>query len=268
MNTVAIIQARMGSTRLPGKVLMDLGARKVLGWVRHAAMLSSLIDDIWCATSTDPRDQAIEDYLYPSKALYRGSEIDVLARIAECAELAGADIVVRLTGDCPFLDPHVIDDVLTQFRDPRIMYASNVSPETWPDGLDVQACRIECLRAANTEATLPSDRDTVMQYIERNRRRWPAANVTCPLNLVQERWVLDTAEDLEFCRTVVRDMATPNDWHAMLDYLDSHQDVRAINRMWARNERYKDALSKQDTQFTDWPTSKEAHTRALRYAPY
>jgi spore coat polysaccharide biosynthesis protein SpsF (cytidylyltransferase family) len=270
MRVVAIIQARMGSTRLPGKVMMDLAGSPVLLWVIRAAHFAVTIHTSWIATSLDTRDDTLAEWSDNTLGnTYRGSETDVLSRMYECACAAQADIVVRLTGDCPFHDPHVIDDVVSQFRDPRIMYASNVSPPTWPDGMDVQACRMKCLEAAHKEATRLTDRDTVMQYIERNRDRWPAANVTCPLLLASERWVLDTEEDLEFCRRVApRIRRTPIHWNEVLTYLDAYPEVRGINKRWARNERFHAAVGAEDIGSNDRERGDRVRQRALRYAAY
>src|SRR6266436_5050661 len=118
MKVVAIIQARMGSTRLPGKVLMGLGGRLVLEWVYRAARAAPGVDDVWIATSLLPADDAIVDFCRAlNMNFFRGSETDVLSRFMGCAEAAGADIVLRLTGDCPFLDPQVIGAVVRLLKD-------------------------------------------------------------------------------------------------------------------------------------------------------
>src|SRR4051812_44895102 len=147
---VAIIQARMGSTRLPGKVMMDLAGHRVLEWVVRACEAARGVDQVWVATSTLPADDVIAHWCQDMSVLvHRGSETDVLARMHECATVAEAGIAIRITGDCPFVDPQVIGTVVRMMKDsPGCWYCSNTSPRTYPDGLDVQAMRFWALDAA------------------------------------------------------------------------------------------------------------------------
>src|SRR5882724_7734671 len=118
MKVVAIIQARMGSTRLPGKVLMDLGGQPVLAWVARAARKAAGVHEVWIATSMLPADDAIVEFCRKHAInFFRGSETDVLSRFVGCARAAEADIILRLTGDCPFLDPDVIGAVVRLLKD-------------------------------------------------------------------------------------------------------------------------------------------------------
>jgi glutamate-1-semialdehyde 2,1-aminomutase/spore coat polysaccharide biosynthesis protein SpsF len=210
MKTVAIVIARMGSTRLPGKVLMPLRGSPVLAWVIVAAEAAPGVDEVWVATSTQVRDDKVEAWCIEQGVnCFRGSETDVLGRFTCCARAAGADVVVRLTGDCPFLDPQVIGAVIRLRQQTGAAYASNVNPPTWPDGLDCECFTREALEAANAEAWRPLDRDTVTQWIIRNRSRFPAANLTCPVPLERERWVVDTSEDYRFCNEIANELINP-----------------------------------------------------------
>src|SRR5712671_457286 len=201
VRTIAICQARMGSTRLPGKVLANLNGKAVLQWTVDAVRKADGIDEVVVATSTLPADDVIARYCAMNRInCFRGSEADVLDRFYQCAIAYAAEVILRLTCDCPFLDPHVITEVVRLRALKEADYASNIDPPTYPDGLDVECFSFAALSAAWREATRPSDRDCVPQFISRNRHRFHAVNLTCPLpGLVKERWVLDTEDDYKFC---------------------------------------------------------------------
>src|SRR5437879_3478628 len=229
--TVAIIQARMGSTRFPGKVLKPLGDRHdpVLRWVYEAAEHARGIDKIVVATSTLTADDEIVRYCEKNRMeVFRGDELDVLDRFYQCALLHKANTVVRLTADCPFLDSNVISDVVRLRKMTNAEYASNIDPATYPDGLDVECFSFPALVCAHMEATRASDRDCVPQFISRNRDRFPAANLTCPLpDLAKERWVLDTEEDYEFCQNVARGLKYyPRTYQTILEILERRPEYR------------------------------------------
>lgn len=249
MKTVAIIAARMGSQRLPGKVLMNLGDnRTMIDWVYQAAEAATLVNDIWIATTTENRDDAIVNRCKSMGYQYwRGSEKDVLDRFYGCAKEANADIIIRLTGDCPFLDPRIIDEVITLRQQTGASYASNVDPPTYPDGLDVQVLTIEALSAAHREATRATDRDTVCEYVSRHRDLWPSRNLVCGIpNLWGYRWVLDTEEDLAFARAAIHELGNAaQSMISMLDLMRRKPEIQAINYMWRRNERFFSKIAEE-----------------------
>lgn len=273
MKVVAIIQARMGSTRLPGKVLMELDGHPVLEWVIRACDAAPGVEEVWVATSNLPADDAIAALCDSIDiGCYRGSETDVLDRIYGCAQLAMADVVLRITGDCPFVDPQVIGGVARLMRnDASVAYASNVSPRTYPDGLDVQAMRWTALAQAWCEARRPIDRDCVTTWIERNRSRFPAETLINPLPGMQaERWVLDTESDLEFCRELVARWRWVNGPPSLLDILgvlDRHPELRDINKHHPMNERYFEALAEEPIYERTYTRSQEAFARAEAVIP-
>lgn len=197
MRTVAVIQARMGSSRLPGKILKPLAGTPMLGRVVAAARGVSDIDAIVVATSDAPTDDAVVAWCAEVGIdCFRGSETDVLDRFAKAAATAEAEIAIRLTGDCPFLDPAVIAETVALRRVTGAAYASNVSPPTWPDGLDCEVMARDALDAAAAEADRPSDREHVTPFIRADRVRFPAVNLTCPIPGAQDRrWTVDTPED-------------------------------------------------------------------------
>src|SRR5215471_8733745 len=247
MTTTAVVIARMGSTRLPGKVLMPLGRCRVLHWVVKALRLAPGIDKVIVATTGHPRDDKIatwcEEY---NVSCFRGPEDDVLARFAGAVRsVRGTTVAVRVTADCPFLDPEVVGAVVRLRRSSGAAYASNVDPRTWPDGLDVEAFTTEALFAAEAEATRPIDRECVTTWIARNRSRYPAEALICPLpGLEKERWVLDTENDLRFCQEIVARTHAPS-WLTILDVLDEYPELRDINRHHPCNERYHEAVANE-----------------------
>jgi len=274
MKTVAIIQARMGSTRLPGKVLMPLGDTQVLNWVVAACWEAPGIDEVWIATSTLEADNAIADWCDKSGTYlpcFRGSETDVLSRFHECALEAEADIILRLTGDCPFLDSRVISEVVELRKRTGAAYASNVDPRTFPDGLDVECFTREALKAAYSEATDPIDRDTVTYWIRRNRSRFPAVNLTCPIpGMAGERWVLDTEKDYQFCQKLAMNHK-PFGMMAILKILDEHPEYRQINNPAGTNpgmnERFYDALVQEKITPRSYHRSQQLLERAETIIP-
>lgn len=259
---IAIAQARMGSTRLPGKVLAPLGreGRPVLRWAYDAIKKAHGIDEVVIATSTLPQDDAIARYCaFNNINCFRGSESDVVKRFYECALAYGAEVVLRLTCDCPFLDPQVISEVVRLHAMKEVAYASNIDPPTYPDGLDVECFSFDTLFATHNEAVRGSDRDCVTQYILRNRDRFPAANLTASLpGLVNERWVLDTKEDYQFCAEVAHrlDVQTPN-YMDILKVLDIMPELRDLNKGGVRNERFFETIYTEELPPRSFKRSQE-----------
>jgi len=252
MKTVLIGIARMGSTRLPGKVLMDLGGKPVLSWVAYAAQQAHLVDEFVVATTTDPRDDAIEAWCKTNDIrCYRGSEDDVLDRFVNAALMAGANIAVRVTCDCPFIDPHVIDQVIALREAANADYASNIDPPTWPDGLDCEAILVNALGRARKSAKSKIDRECVTTYIQRNKHRFKCENLTCPLpDMHKERWVLDTESDYQLCQAIADSLTWPDplaagDWLQIKRFLDTNPELRQLNAHHPRNERFYAALAEE-----------------------
>jgi glutamate-1-semialdehyde 2,1-aminomutase len=272
MKVVAIIQARMGSTRLPGKVMMSLGGHPVLDWCVRACEAAPGVTETWVATSTLGADDIIADWCDDHGVFcWRGSETDVLARFMGCANATNGDVFLRLTGDCPFLDPQVIGSVVRLQRETGAAFCTNVSPRTYPDGLDVQAFTYRALAAADVSAKRQLDRDGVCTWIERNRFRFPAETLINPIpNMAGERWVLDTEKDLEFCRSVVNAWGWKDGPPSMLDILgvlDANPEIRDINAHHVCNERYVEALAEEPIYERTFERSQEAFARAKKTIP-
>jgi glutamate-1-semialdehyde 2,1-aminomutase len=272
MKTVAIIQARMGSTRLPGKVLMRLAGEPVLVWVTRAAQSVLGIDDVWVATSEASDDDVVASWCNDSKVpVYRGSEQDVLDRYAGAAKASAADVVVRLTADCPFLDPLVVAQTVRLRAVTGSAYASNIDPPTWPDGLDCEVLTIDALLAAAAEATRSADREHVTPFVRNNRARFPAETLIASLpNLAEERWTLDTPADLAFLSAVAEHLprGRPPSYLEVLAVLDREPKLRDINRAVPRNAGYAKSLDREklatDRSYT---RSQQMLDRAERVIP-
>lgn len=199
MKTIAIVQARMGSKRLPGKVLMDLAGMPVLQWIVRAANQIPGVDKVIVATSVLPADDAVASWASSSEvACFRGSEDDVLSRFAEIARQEKPDVVLRLTADCPLLDPDVCSQVLALLDATGADYATNAKPRRWPDGTDCEAMTASALLEADRLAVSSFDREHVTPFLIGNRRRFRVESLPCPIpGLGSQRWTLDTKEDLE-----------------------------------------------------------------------
>ena len=205
MKTVAIIQARMSSTRLPGKVLMSLGTMLDIEWVLRAAHAISGVDEVVLATSVDSSDDPIAAFCAKNKqTLYRGSLHNVLSRYAEAALLHKADIVMRLTADCPLLDPSVCAAVLQLLKDSGCDYATNAFPRSWPVGLDCEAMTMQALQSAFVNASDDYDKEHVTPYIYNHPEKFTRRHYPCPVEGLEKiRWTLDTPEDYQLLNGIV-----------------------------------------------------------------
>ena len=229
--TVALIQARMGSSRLPGKVLMDIAGRTALERCVAAANASRMIDAIRVATSTLAQDDPIADWCADNAvACSRGSEDDVLARMYQAARDSGAQALVRLTADCPLLDPVVIDQVIWLYRSTGADYASNTHPSTWPDGLDVEVFGMAALERAHLEADLPSEREHVTRWIRANGSQLKVETLVCPLpGLHRRRWTLDNMADLARLRRIAEHLG-PRETASFLEVLAIEDELAETER--------------------------------------
>lgn len=204
MTVLAILQARMSSRRLPGKVLMPILGRPMIGRQLDRLRRSRRIDKLVVATSTDAGDDVVADFAKSEGcAFYRGSLDDVLGRFAGAMEAGGpADHVVRLTGDCPLADWQIIDAAIELKLETNADIAGNAVFRTFPDGLDVEVLSASALRAAAAEATDPFEREHVTQFIYRRPTRFRIAHLAQPDDLNELRWTVDTPDDFTFATTV------------------------------------------------------------------
>jgi spore coat polysaccharide biosynthesis protein SpsF len=208
---VVIIQARMGSTRLPGKVLLDLGGKPMLARVVSRCRQATMVDQVVIATSDDPSDDAIENYcLAQGYPCFRGSLHDVLDRYYQAARQFEASIIVRITADCPLIDPAVIDQVVSALigREQELKwdFVANRLPPPWkrsyPIGLDVEVCTFSALERAWKEAKEAHQREHVMPYLYEQEGRFQVLVLNHIPDYGDLRWTVDTPEDLALIRQI------------------------------------------------------------------
>lgn len=225
-HVICIVQARMGSTRLPGKVLAELSGRPMLELLLDRLALVGSLDGsarplpVIVATSDQPADDAVEVLCDARSApVVRGSELDVLDRFATVVERFPCSHVIRITADCPLTDPGVVGDVVRLHLERNADYTSNVFPRTFPKGLDVEVVRSSCLQTARAEARLPEEREHVTPFIYRHPERFALANLRSGADLGDERWTVDTEEDLLSLRSMLGTDIDPVaiTWTALLD---------------------------------------------------
>lgn len=211
MKTVAIIQARMGSTRLPGKVLRSLAGDSVLAHVISRVRLARRLDAVWVATSDTPSDTPIvEEASRLGVGCFRGSEEDVLSRFAGAAQAAAAEVVVRVTADCPLFDGELLEAMLERFFDPPpVDYLSNVLERSYPRGLDAEIFTAEALREADRKAYSAHEREHVTPYLYQNAGRFRLRSFRGADDLSQYRWTLDTRDDWAFVEAVYERLHRP-----------------------------------------------------------
>jgi spore coat polysaccharide biosynthesis protein SpsF len=234
MKTLVIIQARMGSTRLPGKVLMPLAGKPALEHVVERVRAAREVDGFVIATSTLPTDNAVAEYCAAhSWPCVRGSEDDVLARFVTALERHPAEIVVRITGDCPLTDPAMIDQLVGALKnDPRgLDYISNTqAPRKIPHGLDVEVMRADALLCAGREAAAREEREHVTPYLYRNPALYTLGRIDLPVDLSAHRWTLDTPDDQALLERVLQEL-TPGAfrWQDTLEILEKYPKWVSIN---------------------------------------
>jgi spore coat polysaccharide biosynthesis protein SpsF len=233
LRIVAIIQARMGSSRLPRKVLMDLAGATVLDRVLNRLGRSNLLQEVLVATTTEPGDDVIVEHCERSgRKVFRGSELDVLDRYYRAAKKIDADVVVRITSDCPVIDPQVTDATIRAFLDQHADYASNIRVRTYPRGLDTEVMTMQALERAWRESTKPYQREHVTPYLYENPGEFKLHGIENDVDCSQHRWTLDTPEDLQLLREIYARFGGRDDfgWREVLELVESEPALAEINR--------------------------------------
>jgi glutamate-1-semialdehyde 2,1-aminomutase len=238
MKTLAIVQARMGSTRFPNKVM-----RPILGVPMIELLLERLsqvkqVDQIVLATSEDPRNQPLVEHVQRlGYSVYRGSEEDVLKRYYEAAKPYQPKTVIRITGDCPLIDPELVDAILSEFQSSLVDYLGNTAPPTFPDGLDTEVFSFAALEEANCRATRPHEREHVTPYI-RESGQFSVANYSHSQDYSYSRWTVDEPEDFEVVSQVFQYFHPRKDfsWLKVLELQRSQPELFAANQHLIRNE--------------------------------
>jgi spore coat polysaccharide biosynthesis protein SpsF len=242
MKTLALIQARMGSSRLPGKALMKLGSSSVLAKVVRRVQQARLVDEVVVATTIQRSDDSIVEECEVEKVtVIRGSEDDVLDRYYQAARELKASTVVRITADCPLIDPTLIDDVVLEFERQLPDYASNTLVRTYPRGLDTEVFSIDALARAWHDARQPWERAHVTPFLYQHPEMFRLISVCSDRDYSKCRWTLDTPEDYEFLREVYLCLEDRTDfsWRDVLDLLRREPRLSLINANSSQKDLYE-----------------------------
>lgn len=236
MRIIAIIQARMSSTRLPGKVLKEAAGRALLDRMVERVRRSKLVDATWVATTRDSSDDDLVAFCVEHNIpVYRGDLQDVLDRYYQLARREKADVIVRLTGDCPLVDPILIDEVIEAFQRENVDFACNRLPppfsRTYPIGLDIEVCSFSALEKTWHEAKEKHEREHVLPYLYETPGRFKTYQLNYKDDLGAQRWTVDTPEDLELIRAIYERFNGRNDftWLDVLDLFKREPELMKIN---------------------------------------
>ncbi len=243
----AIIQARTNSRRLPGKVLIPIIDKSLLAHVIERVKRATLVDQVIVATTTRPEDIAICKIADEAGVdFFAGSEEDVLDRYYQTTLRFGADIVIRITADCPLLDPYIVDKIVRRHLEGGSDYTSNTLHRTYPDGLDVEVFSFGALKRAWSNSTLTSEREHVTSYIWKNSKEFQLTNVDNCKDLSALRWTIDEERDLRFVEEVYRHLYRKEGIFYMEDILyllDKFPYLSKINCSITTNEGYSKSVS-------------------------
>lgn len=241
MKVVALVQARMGSTRLPEKVMRPICSTPLIGLLMQRLACSTQVDDIILTTSNDPRNATLVEYVQQlGYEVFQGSENDVLDRYYRAAKQAKADVIVRITGDCPLLDPKLVDAVIAKFLESNVDYVSNVAPPTFPDGLDIEVFSFRALSRAQHEAKQPMQREHVTTFI-REHTQFTQLNYSNEIDYSKYRWTVDEIEDFIVVKNIYEHFHPRRDfsWIEILNLSEEKPALFAANQHLIRNEGVK-----------------------------
>lgn len=251
----AIIQARMSSSRLPGKVLMELEGMSMLEHQINRVKRAEMLDKIIVCTSDNETDNLICELCNRIGVdFFRGSLEDVLDRFYETAHYFKIDTVVRLTADCPLIDPGLIDDVVANFLEKKYNYFSNCNPPTYPDGLDVEIFSKEMLILAAKNAKLPSHREHVTPFIKKIAGKDKMGNLKSEIDYSKLRWTVDNRSDFVFVQEIFSRLYNYNNaftWYDVLSLVKQNPDLSNINSNILRNSGKQSSL-KKDREFLNY----------------
>lgn len=238
MKIVALVQARMGSTRLPNKVMKPIGGVPMIELLLSRLSKSREVDQIVVATSVDERNKPLVDHVRKlGYACEQGSENDVLDRYVQAARTHQADVVVRITGDCPLVDAELVDECVRRFKSADVDYLSNTNPPTYPDGLDIEVSAFKALQQASQETSKPFDREHVTPYL-RQPGMFKTASIQHSEDLSALRWTVDEPADFAVIERVFEHFYPRTDfgWGEVLNLQHQRPDIFGINQHISRNE--------------------------------
>ncbi len=248
MKIVAIIQARMRSARLHGKVLLDLGGKPLIQRVVDRVSCSK-VDEVVVATTKNIEDNALVKWCKKNLVhSFCGSEDNVLERYYECAKFYHADIIVRITADDPFKDPFVINESIDILINEQYDYVSNTILPTFPEGVDVEVFTFNALEKCFNEAILSSEKEHVTPYIWKNNNDFSLYNLTHTQDISSLRWTVDYKEDLDFSRAVYTHLQHKKCFSMkdVLSVLEQYPNLYDLQREVVRNEGYIKSIKDGD----------------------
>lgn len=254
MNIIAVTQARIGSSRLPAKVLLDVGGQPMLAIHLERILRSKCISKLIVATTLEPETSTILDIAENQEvSVYQGSTEDVLDRFYQAVLPYTPQYVVRLTADCPLIDPILIDKVIQYAVKNQLDYCSNTLIEKYPDGQDIEIFTFQSLEKAWNEAKLPSEREHVTPYIRKNSTfnggdMFKSDNFNEDVDLSQFRMTVDEPADLEFIRQLVSQLGPHASMDQYIALLRTKPALLQINSKIQRNEGYEKSLC-NDNEF-------------------
>ncbi|WP_332650952.1 glycosyltransferase family protein [Lysinibacillus sp. 54212] len=235
MRVTAIVQARMGSTRLPGKVLKEVNGKPLLAYQLERIAHSKYIDKVVIATTVTHKDDVIVEFCENYGVdYYRGSEDDVLSRYYGAVNQYGGDVIVRLTSDCPIIDPVIVDETIRYFFENDFDYVSNTIEQTYPRGLDTEVFSKASLERTYKEATLSRDKEHVTTYMYSNPKCFNLGFIKNKQDYSQYRWTVDTVEDFELIKLIIMSIYPYKrvfSWKDVLSLLAEHPEWNDINAM-------------------------------------
>ena len=239
---MTILQARVSSSRLPGKVLKSVLGTPMLARQIERLQRANTIDELFIATSANLEDDPLEDLAKKIRVrVFRGSLNDVLDRFYQCARQVMPTHVIRLTGDCPLADPALIDQVVRFHLDGEYDYSSNALTPTWPDGMDVEVFRFSCLAEAHKEAVLPSEREHVTPFIYTHPDRYRIGSLTQENDQSSYRLTVDEPQDFELVSRIYEQLYPDNPTFGLDDImalLSASPDILNVNKHFSRNEGF------------------------------
>ncbi len=271
MKTLLITQARFGSTRLPGKVMKEILGKTLLQIQLERLAKCKRVFKILVATTDQAADEKISNLTRDlGFSVYRGSESDVLDRFYQAAKPDAPDWVVRVTSDCPLLDPALVDEVINYAVVHDADYCSNSLVEHFPDGQDVEVFKFAALERAWNETQLPSDREHVTPYIRKNSsyfnvNKFKSINYPSPADYSRIRMTVDEPRDFELVKTLIENQGSDKTWKEYVQYMVEN-DLTAFNADITRNEGYFKSL-KEDKVKKRYQKSEEMLSRALKTVP-
>ena len=241
MKVVAIVQARMNSTRLPKKVMMKVNGISMIELIAKRLKFSKEIDEIIIATTKNKSDKILIKHLENLDVkIYKGSEANVLERFYKAAKETKAEIIIRITGDCPFIDPFIIDEMLQNFYKSGLDYLSNCFPPSFPDGLDAEIFTFDALEKSWKEASSPHELEHVTPYMYETSK-FKIQTFKSSTDYSEHRWTLDEKEDYELIKSIMSKLLPKIDfsWKDILKVIKKNPEIKKINEHISRNSGSK-----------------------------